>query len=78
MGLLTSLTLLFAMVTNLTVLPALLMVFDSGKRNLTKHPLIEHYEFYIEDEDEEIDTQNLLIKSNDPFVGSTDKNNIYS
>lgn len=78
LGLLTSLTLLFAMVTNLTVLPALLMVFDSGKRNLTKHPLIEHYEFYIEDEDEEIDTQNLLIKSNDPFVGSTDKNNIDS
>ena len=75
LGLLTSLTLLFAMVTNLTVLPALLMVFDSGKRNLNSHPLIEHYEFYIEDEDEEIDTQNLLIKSNDPFVGSTDKDN---
>ena len=75
LGLLTSLTLLFAMVTNLTVLPALLMVFDSGKRNLNSHPLIEHYEFYIEDEDEEIDTQSLLIKSNDPFVGSTDKDN---
>lgn len=73
LGLLTSLTLLFAMITNLTVLPALLMVFDSGKRTQGKHPLIEHYEFYIEDEDEEIDTQNLLIKSNDPFVGSTDK-----
>jgi hypothetical protein len=73
LGLLTSLTLLFAMVTNLTVLPALLMVFDSGKRDLNSHPLIEHYEFYIEDEDEEIDTQSLLIKSNDPFVGSTDK-----
>ena len=76
LGLLTSLTLLFAMMTNLTVLPALLMVFDSGKRDKNRHPLIEHYEFYIEDEDEEIDTQNLLIKSNDPFVGSTDKNNI--
>ena len=75
LGLLTSLTLLFAMVTNLTVLPALLMVFDSGKRDVNAHPLIEHYEFYIEDEDEEIDTQNLLIKSNDPFVGSTDKDN---
>ncbi len=73
LGLLTSLTLLFAMITNLTVLPALLMVFDSGKRNLNYHPLIEHYEFYIEDEDEEIDTQSLAIKSNDPFVGSTDK-----
>ncbi len=47
------------------------MVFDSGKRNLKLHPLIEHYEFYIEDEDEEIDTQNLFIKEKDPFVGST-------
>lgn len=73
LGLLTSLTLFFAMLTNLTLLPALLMVFDSGKRNKKIHPLIEHYEFYIEDEDEEIDTQNLLIKENDPFVGSTDK-----
>ena len=71
LGLLTSLTLFFAMFTNLTLLPALLMVFDSGKRNLNIHPLIEHYEFYIEDEDEEIDTENLLIKQNDPFLGST-------
>jgi predicted RND superfamily exporter protein len=75
LGLLTSLTLMFAMITNLTVLPALLMVFDSGKRPQNRHPLIEHYEFYIEDEDEEINTQNLLIKSNDPFVGSTYKDN---
>ncbi len=73
LGLLTSLTLFFAMLTNLTLLPALLMVFDSGKRNQNFHPLIEHYEFYIEDEDEEIDTQNLLIKENDPFLGSTKK-----
>ncbi len=73
LGLLTSLTLFFAMITNLTLLPALLMVFDSGKRNQNIHPLIEHYEFYIEDEDEEIDTDNLLIKENDPFVGSTDR-----
>lgn len=73
LGLLTSLTLFFAMLTNLTLLPALLMVFDSGKRNKNFHPLIEHYEFYIEDEDEEIDTQGLSIKANDPFLGSTDK-----
>lgn len=73
LGLLTSLTLFFAMLTNLTLLPALLMVFDSGKRDKNFHPLIEHYEFYIEDEDEEIDTQNLLIKENDPFLGTTEK-----
>ncbi len=73
LGILTSLTLMFAMLTNLTVLPALLMVFDSGKRDRKFHPLIEHYEFYVEDEDEEIDTDSLLIKENDPFLGSTDK-----
>ncbi len=73
LGILTSLTLFFAMLTNLTLLPALLMVFDSGKRNQNIHPLIEHYEFYIEDEDEEIDTESLLIKENDPFVGTTYK-----
>jgi len=73
LGLLTSLTLFFAMITNLTLLPALLMVFDSGKRNQKIHPLIEHYEFYIEDDDEEIDTDNLLIKKDDPFLGSTDR-----
>jgi predicted RND superfamily exporter protein len=73
LGILTSLTLLFAMLTNLTVLPALLMVFDSGKRNEKLHPLIEHYEFYVEDEDEEINTNSLLIKENDPFLGTTDK-----
>lgn len=73
LGILTSLTLLFAMLTNLTVLPALLMVFDSGKRNQNFHPLIEHYEFYVEDEDEEINTHSLSIKKNDPFLGSTDK-----
>ncbi len=73
LGLLTSLTLMFAMLTNLTVLPALLMVFDSGKRNQNFHPLIEHYEFYIEDEDEEIDTDSLLIKENDPYLKSEDE-----
>ena len=35
LGLLTSCTLLFAMVTNLTLLPALLLIFDKGR--LTSH-----------------------------------------
>ncbi len=43
LGKLTSITLLFAMITNLTVLPALLLQFDSGKRNTNKHPLIEQF-----------------------------------
>jgi len=63
LGVLTSLTLLFAMLTNLTVLPSLLLKFDSGKRSLDKHPLIEQYpEFYHEDEDEEINIGKLSVK----------------
>ncbi len=62
LGILTSITLLIAMVTNLILLPSLLMTFDSGKRSKTAHPLIEQYDdgFYQEDEDEEIDLS--LIK----------------
>ncbi|MCP4456509.1 MAG: MMPL family transporter [Cytophagales bacterium] len=44
LGKLTSITLLFAMFANLAVLPALLLQFDSGKRNKDSHPLIERYE----------------------------------
>ncbi len=41
LGKLTSITLFFAMITNVVVLPALILQFDSGKRNKSKHPLIE-------------------------------------
>ena len=62
LGVLTSLTLLFAMLTNLIVLPALLLRFDSGKRNQNAHPLIEKYpEFYDEGEDEEIDLEQIKV-----------------
>ena len=43
LGLLTSTTLLCAMITNLVLLPSLLMTFDSGKRNTSKHTLIDSY-----------------------------------
>ncbi|MFP4096742.1 MAG: efflux RND transporter permease subunit [Cyclobacteriaceae bacterium] len=64
LGILTSLTLLIAMFTNLSVLPALLMAFDNGKglakNEDTPFHLIEHYdEFYSEEEDEEIDLDKL-------------------
>lgn len=63
LGVLTSTTLLIAMFVNLIVLPALLMVFDDGKRKKDSHPLIEHYdEFYQEDEDEEIDLKMIQIQ----------------
>jgi uncharacterized protein len=61
LGILTSFTLLVAMFTNLTVLPSLLLAFDSSKYYKQYHqqdfkPLIEHdSEFYQEAEDEEID-----------------------
>lgn len=41
LGKLTSITLFFAMITNVVVLPALILQFDSGKRDKSKHALIE-------------------------------------
>lgn len=65
LGVLTSTTLLIAMFANLIVLPALLMVFDDGKRKKDGHPLIEHYdEFYQEDEDEEINLEMIKVQEN--------------
>jgi predicted RND superfamily exporter protein len=64
LGLLTSITLICAMVTNLILLPALLLLFDNPRKNrkITFAPLIEHYqEFYHEDEDEEIDLNLIRI-----------------
>ena len=65
LGVLTSTTLLIAMFANLIVLPALLMVFDDGKRKKDAHPLIEHYdEFYQEDDDEEINVEQIVLQEN--------------
>ena len=65
LGVLTSTTLLIAMFTNLTVLPSLLLTFDDGKRRKDTHPLIEQYEmFYQEDEDEEIDLSLIRVGAN--------------
>ncbi len=63
LGILTSITLLIAMITNLILLPSLLLTFDDGKRRKDMHPLIEHYDdgFYIEDEDEEIDLSQIRV-----------------
>ncbi len=61
LGILASTTLIVAMFTNLIVLPALLLIFDNGKRSHDSHPLIENYdELYDEDNDEEINRD--LIK----------------
>jgi len=49
LGLLTSMTLLFAMLTNLILLPSLLLTFDDGKRKDTHVP-IDNYEKFEEEE----------------------------
>lgn len=68
LGALTSTTLLVAMLTNLLVLPSLLLTFDDGKRRKGSHPLIEQYddEFYLEADDEEINLKR--IKKAEPQV----------
>lgn len=62
LGVLTSITLLIAMVTNLIVLPSLLLTFDNGKRTKGAHPPVEMYEeFYHAEDDEEIDVNKLEV-----------------
>ncbi|WP_424962870.1 efflux RND transporter permease subunit [Ekhidna sp.] len=60
LGKLTSITLFFAMITNVVVLPALILQFDSGKRDKSKHPLIESVPELAEgiDEDDEGNKKN--------------------
>jgi len=71
LGVLTSTTLLMAMVTNLIVLPSLLLTFDDGKRRKDSHPLIEQYEqFQDEDEDEEIDLSMIKVNNMPESNGS--------
>jgi len=63
LGLLTSITLFISMLTNLIVLPALLLTFDDGKRKKDFHPLIEHVdEFYLEEADEEINLDKIEVE----------------
>lgn len=65
LGVLTSITLLIALLINLIILPSLIMSFDTGLKNRNAHPLIEMYdEFYYEHEDEEIDLSQMSVGSN--------------
>ena len=52
LGVLTSTTLLCAMITNLILLPSLLMTFDSGKRKANRQTLIDTYISADEDVEE--------------------------
>lgn len=72
LGKLTSVTLLIAMFTNLIFLPSLLLAFDSGKRKPGYHPLIESYDnFYHEDDDEEINVELIKVDKKDIETAKT-------
>lgn len=58
LGKLTGITLFVAMVTNVVLLPALIMQFDSGKRSKKSHPLIESVPELAEGIDDEIENPN--------------------
>lgn len=64
LGKLTSITLFFAMITNVVVLPALILQFDSGKRDKSKHPLIESVPELAEGIDDDEDNKKNNKKSN--------------
>jgi hypothetical protein len=61
LGKLTSLTLFFAMLTNVIVLPALILQFDSGRRRINSHAIIENAPELaegIDDDDDDYSTRN--------------------
>lgn len=64
LGVLTSITLVISMFTNLILLPALIMTFDRPKKK-DKHLLIDDFDpgFYGENDDEEIDLSKIKIHS---------------
>lgn len=68
LGLLTSVTLIISMFTNLILLPALIMTFDKPKRKKDEHLLIDDFDssFYGETEDEEIDLSKIKIHNRHP------------
>jgi predicted RND superfamily exporter protein len=68
LGLLTSITLVISMFTNLILLPALIMTFDKPKKKKGEHLLIDEFDatFYGENEDEEIDLSKIKIHNRHP------------
>jgi len=68
LGLLTSITLVISMFTNLILLPALIMTFDKPKRKKGERLLIDDFDasFYGETEDEEIDLSKIKIHNRHP------------
>src|SRR5688572_18501342 len=63
LGVLTSITLVISMFTNLILLPALIMTFDKPKKKKDDYMLIDEFgpSYYSETEDEEIDLDKIKI-----------------
>lgn len=68
LGLLTSTTLLISMLTNLILLPVLILMFDKSKPKTGEHLLIDDVDanFYTEEEDETIDLSKIKIHNRHP------------
>lgn len=68
LGLLTSMTLVISMFTNVILLPALIMTFDKPKKSKGEHLIIDDFDasFYGETEDEEIDLSKIKIHNRHP------------
>ncbi|HTF17773.1 MAG TPA: efflux RND transporter permease subunit [Chryseolinea sp.] len=68
LGLLTSITLVISMFTNLILLPALILTFDRPKRSKGETMIIDDFDstFYGENEDEEIDLNKIRIHNRHP------------
>lgn len=63
LGILMSLSMLISMITNLTLLPTLLNSFDTGKVPSDETYMLEDFDnFYLENEDEEIDLNRISVK----------------
>ena len=68
LGVLTSVTLVISMFTNLILLPALIITFDNSRKKNNERLLIDEFEssFYNETEDEEIDLSKIKIHNRNP------------
>lgn len=68
LGLLTSITLVISMFTNLILLPALILTFDKAKKGKQDRQIIDDFDasFYGESEDEEIDLNKIKINNRHP------------
>lgn len=71
LGILTSITLFFAMFTNLTLLPSMLITANKGYRNNLFTLIPDQRRFYTEDEDEEIDISKLQLETKSELQTNT-------